>query len=74
MLLPLKKLFFSLTFNSCLFLILIIGIQNSYEKGKINFLINETIEMPVSFIIGTSFIGGSIFGCLISFNFYRKDL
>ena len=64
MLIPLKKIFFNITFNSCLFFILIIGIQNSSNKGKVNFLINETIELPISFIIGSSFISGSILGSL----------
>ena len=73
MLLPFKKFFFTLTFNSCLFLLLIIGIQNSSNKGKVNFLINETIELPISFIIGSSFIGGSIFGSIVSVNFRGKN-
>ena len=30
-----KKLFFSITFNSCLFLFLIIGIQNSSSESKV---------------------------------------
>ena len=64
MLIPLKKTLFIITFNSCLFLILIIGIQNNSNKGKINFLIDETIELPISFIIGSSFISGSIMGSL----------
>ena len=70
---PLKKLIFSLVFNSSLFLLLIIGIQNSSNKGKINFLINETIELPISFIIGSSFIGGSIFGSFFSLNLYKDN-
>ena len=70
---PLKKIFFTITFNSCLFLILIIGIQNSSDKGKINFLIEETIELPISFIIGCSFISGSIFGSLLTPNIIRKN-
>ena len=57
-----KKLFYSAIFNSCLFAILFIGIQNSSNKSKVNFLINETIELPISFIVGTSFILGSILG------------
>jgi len=70
---PIRKLLFTVTFNSCLFLILIIGIQNSSNKGKINFIINETIELPISFIIGSSFIGGSIFGSFFSINFNKKN-
>ena len=60
----LNKLFFNVFYNSSLFLILLIGIQNSSSKVKINLLINETIRLPISFIIGTSFISGSIFGSL----------
>ena len=57
-----KKLFLVVIFNSCLFLILFIGIQNSSNKSKVNLLIDETIELPISFIVGSSFILGSIFG------------
>ena len=44
---------------------LFIGIQNSTNKTKVNFLINETVELPVSFIIGISFITGSIAGTFL---------
>ena len=54
-----------LIFNSCLFLLLFIGIQNSSNKSKVYFLIDETIELPISFIVGSSFILGSILGGLI---------
>ena len=64
----LRKLFFIITFNSTLFLIPLIGIQNSLVKKKVNFLLNETIELPISFIIGSSFISGSIFGSIINLN------
>ena len=60
-----KKIFFTAIFNSCLFVILFIGIQNSSNKNKVDLLIDETIELPISFIVGTSFILGSIFGNLI---------
>ena len=60
----LNKLFFNVFYNSSLFLILLIGIQNSSSKVKVNLLINETVRLPISFIIGTSFISGSIFGSL----------
>ena len=63
-----KKLFYSAIFNSCLFAILFIGIQNSTNKSKVNFLINETIELPISFVVGSSFILGSILGSFIEFN------
>ena len=63
-----KKLFFSAIFNSCLFLVLFIGIQNSSNKSKVDLLIDETIELPISFIVGSSFILGSILGCFLVFN------
>ena len=65
-----KKLFLSAIFNSCLFLALFIGIQNSSNKNKVDLLIDETIELPISFIVGSSFILGSIFG---SFLFLDKN-
>ena len=63
-----KKLFFTAIFNSCLFAFLFIGIQNSSNKNKVDLLIKETIELPISFIVGTSFIFGSILGNFIVFN------
>ena len=67
-----RKLFFIITFNSTLFLILLIGIQNSLVKKKVNLLLNETIELPISFIIGSSFISGSIFGSIINLSSLLK--
>ena len=67
-----KKLFLTVIFNSCLFLALFIGIQNSSNKSKVNLLIDETIELPISFIVGSSFILGSVLGCLIDFNINNK--
>ena len=69
----LKKIIFATTFNSCLFLLLIIGIQNSSNKSKVNFLINETVKLPISFIIGSSFISGSIIGSLFNINLTNKS-
>ena len=69
----LKKIIFALTFNSCLFLLLMIGIQNSSNKSKVNFLINQTVKLPISFIIGSSFIGGSIIGSILYVDFMKKN-
>ena len=63
-----RKLFFMFIFNSCLFLFLIIGIQNSSTKNKVNLLIDETVNLPISFIVGVSFLSGSIIGSLIAIN------
>ena len=68
-----KKVIVSIFFNSSLFLILMVGIQNSSTRNKVNFLINETVELPLSFILGTSFITGSILGSLLpTINFKKK--
>ena len=66
MFLMLKKFFFIVLINMCLFILLIIGIQNSSKRMKINLLISETIELPVGFTLGTSFIVGSILGSILS--------
>tara|TARA_Y100000739_G_C20460597_1_gene396620 strand:- start:482 stop:703 length:222 start_codon:yes stop_codon:yes gene_type:complete len=71
--LTLKKLINSTIFNLCIFILLIIGIQNSGNKSRANLLINETIDLPISFIIGSSFIAGSITGSLISILNSKKD-
>ena len=68
-----KKLFFTAIFNSCLFALLFIGIQNSSNKSKVDLLIKETIELPISFIIGSSFILGSILGGFIDLNMNNKN-
>ena len=63
-----KKLFFTAIFNTCLLLTLFVSIQNSANKSKVNLLIDETIELPISFIVGSSFILGSLLGNLIHLN------
>ena len=68
----LKKIIHTLTFNTFLFFLLLIGIQNSSNKSKVNFLINETVRLPISFIIGSSFIGGSLIGSLLTINLVNK--
>ena len=69
-----KKVIFTFTFNLTLFLILMIGIQNSSTKRKVNLLKNETINLPVGFIVGISFISGSLVGSLLKSDFdnYKK--
>ena len=60
------------TFNSCLFTLLVIGLQNNSNKTKVNFLIEETIKLPIGFVVGTSFIAGSIVGNLFNFGLDKK--
>ena len=69
----LKKKLFNFTFNLTLFLILMIGIQNSSDSTKVNFISNETMRLPISFIIGISFISGSLTGSLLTTNLKNTD-
>ena len=64
----LKKLFLAISFNFSLFLILMIGIQNSSPQKSVNLIIGETIRLPIGFIIGTSFICGSLTGSILNIN------
>ena len=57
-----KKVIYTILFQFTIFSILIIGIQNSSQKSRVNFLINESVELPISFIIGLGFITGSFLG------------
>ena len=67
MFLNFRNITFWIIFNSSLFLVLIVGIQNSSEKSSVNLLINKTVKLPISFIIGSSFITGSILGGILPF-------
>ncbi len=67
-----KKSIFLITFNSFLLLLLIITIQNSSKKSKVNFFSNETIELPISFIVGIGLISGSVLGSFIAIDFGNK--
>ncbi len=68
-----KNFVVSTIFNLCLFILLMVGIQNSSNKRKVNLLINETVDLPISFIIGSSFILGSLTGSLLSSNLLSED-
>ena len=72
MLIPFRKIFFIVTFNISLFLLLMIGIQNSGNRKQINLIATETVNLPISFIIGLSFITGSITGSILTINFRNK--
>ena len=65
MLVLLKKFLFIITLNSALLLMLIVGIQNSSYRKRVNLLIGETVNLPISFIVGISFISGSLIGSLV---------
>ena len=68
----LKNIFFSIFFNSSLFILLIIGIQNSSKKSKVYFFNRETVFLPISFIVGGSFLSGSLTASFLSLNTLNK--
>ena len=68
-----KKLFITISINSLLFILLIVGIQNCSDKKKVNLLINSTIELPIGFIFSTSFIAGSLLGGILT-SISNKDI
>ena len=64
-----KKLIFyninSLLVNIFLLIFLLFAIQNSQEKKVIKIFNRETVELPISFISGISFLTGSLSGSFI---------
>ena len=73
MLILIKKIIYVTTFNFSLFLLLMIGIQNSSKKEKVNFIIGETIKLPIAFITGVSFISGSLSGMLLTKTNFEEE-
>ena len=67
-----KNILFTIFLNSGLFLMLIIGIQNSTVKKKVNLIFENTVNLPISFILGVSFISGSISGSITTNKFLYK--
>ena len=68
----LKNIFFNTAFNVTLFLLLMIGIQNTNKSHKVNLFLVETIQLPIGFIVGISFISGSITGSFLNLDINIK--
>ena len=73
MIFRLQQLIFIFSYNFSLFLLLMIGIQNSSIRKNVNLIITETITLPISFIIGVSFISGSLTGNLLKIDFNNEN-
>ncbi len=73
MLFRLQQLLFIFSYNLSFFLLLMIGIQNSSVKKNVNLIITETVTLPISFIIGISFISGSLTGNFLKMDFNNKN-
>ena len=68
-----KKFIFLIFYNLSLFFILLIGIQNSSNKTKVDFLLFKTVFLPISFTMGVSFISGSIIGNLLPISICNEN-
>ena len=68
-----KKISLIVLFNSFIFIMMLISIQNSNYKSKLNLIFFETINLPLSFIIGSSFILGSLTGTIAISNRREKN-
>ena len=68
-----KKISLIVLFNSLIFIMMLISIQNSNYKSKLNLIFFETINLPLSFIIGSSFILGSLTGTIAISNRREKN-
>ena len=49
-----------------------VGIQNSSNKTKVNLLIGESVKLPISFVVGISFIAGSLTGSFLKIDLSNK--
>ena len=68
-----KRISLIVLFNSFIFIMMLISIQNSNYKSKVNLIFFETINLPLSFIIGSSFILGSLTGTIAISNRREKN-
>ena len=67
-------LFLNLLVNFVMFSLLFLGVQNANKKNVINFLSYQSVEMPLGFILGVSFILGTTTGSLpVLFSKNSKD-
>ena len=46
-------------------ILLFVVIQNSREKSSIKFIFLESVDIPIGFTLGLSFISGSTFGFVL---------
>ena len=67
-----KILSTNILINFTLFFLMIFCIQNSSTKKSIELLSLKTIPLPISFLVGSSFILGSLNGGLIVNQFRRN--
>ncbi len=74
MLLRLKLLTFSLASGILLILFLCLGSQNLDKRYRLNLLVNETVQLPVGFIVGVAFTLGVLSGGLTSVAMIKDEV
>ena len=67
---------FSLNITSVILLLffLCLGSQNLSKKHSLNFLITQTVPLPIGFLVGTSFTFGLISGGLTSVLMIKSEI
>ena len=74
MFLKLKLLSLNISTAILLMFFLCLGSQNLSNKYRLNFLINRTVDLPIGFLIGTSFTLGLISGGLTSVLMVKNEI
>jgi len=69
----LKLLTLNIATAILLIFFLCLGSQNLGKKYSLDFIINETVALPIGFLIGTSFTLGLVSGGLTSVLMIRND-
>ncbi len=67
----LRIFFLNLIVNLTILTLVFLGVQNAHKKNAIKFLFYKSIDMPLGFILGISFITGTSTGSTLT-NIYRK--
>ncbi len=62
MLFRLQLLTLNIASSILLIFFLCLGSQNLSKKHNLNFLVNKTVQLPIGFLVGTSFTLGMISG------------
>ena len=70
----LKLLTLNIATAILLIFFLCLGSQNLSKKHNLNFLINETVSLPIGFLLGTSFSLGLISGGITSVLMINKEI
>jgi len=73
MLLKLQLLTLNISWAILLIFFLCLGSQNLQKKYSIDFLANRTVDLPIGFLIGTSFTLGLMSGGLTSVLMINDD-